>query len=187
MRLNDSLVTQFEFKGREYSIDLAFDNVLDVFSVMGDTTLREHEMVDISLTLLIGEQEHEEPIELWNYIYTTFIERKQERIVQLDRAGNPMPVETSKSKPVYDLEQDAEYIYGAFRQAYGINLYKEQGKMHWSEFRALLNSLPSNTMLQKIIDIRTWKPSKGDSSEHKKNMRELQRVYALCESEGVDE
>ena len=43
-------------------------------------------------------------------------------------------------RPVYDFDQDAAYIYAAFRQVYGIDL--QAGPLHWWAFSALLTSLP---------------------------------------------
>lgn len=187
MRLNNRLTTSFLFDEIEYPIDLAFDNVLDAFEVLDDKNLRDYEKTDICLTLLIGEYEHD-PIELWNHIYTEFIQSKYEEPIQYDRKGNPVPVvkDDEDDKQLYDIVQDAEYIYSSFQQAYGMNLFDVQGKLHWQEFRALLNGLPSETILQRIIQIRAWKPSKHESAEHKENMRKLQKVYALHDSEEVD-
>lgn len=187
MRLNNRLTTSFLFDGVEYPIDLAFDNVLDVLDVLDDESLRDHEKSDICLTLLIGDYEHD-PIDLWNHIYTEFIQSKQEEPIQYDRRGNPVPVvkEEDDDKQLYDIVQDAEYIYSSFQQAYGMNLFDVQGSLHWQEFRALLSGLPSGTILQKIIQIRAWKPSKGDSPKDREDMRKLQKVHALRNSEEVD-
>ena len=67
-----------------------------------------------------------------------------------------------------------------------MNLFKEQGKLHWHEFQALLNGLPTQTIMQRIIQVRMWEPSKGESSEYKQAMRELQKVYSL-EEEGMED
>lgn len=184
MRLNDPLITSFFYGDKEYPIDLSFDNVLDVFDVHADKSLRGIEKVNISLALLIGDDSFEDPVGLWGYVYTNFIESKDKTPIQYDRKGNPMPKMEKEEEPVYDLVQDADYIYSSFRQAYGMNLFHQQGILHWVEFKALLNSLPSDTILQRIIKIRTWEPQKGESSEYKQSMRELQAIYALKGKEG---
>lgn len=183
MRLNDPLVTSFVYEGKEYRIDLAFDNVLDVFDVLSDDTLRDYEKAEISLALLLGEQDYVPSVELWNHIYKNLIEIKRKQPIEYDLKGNPMPVQDEDSKKMIDLEQDAEYIFASFQQAYRMNLYEQQGKLHWHEFKALLNGLPSDTIMQRIIQIRMWKPSKHESSEYKENMRKLQKIYALEEKE----
>lgn len=187
MRLNNRLTTSFAFDGIEYDIDLAFDNVLDVFDVLQDKELREYEKAQINLALLLDEQEYNNPIELWNYIYENFIHKEVKPPIEYDLQGNPMPQhEEDEQEAYYDLVQDAEYIFSSFQQAYGMNLFKEQGKLHWFEFRALLNGLPSDTILQRIVQIRAWEPSKHDSAEYKESMKKLQKAYALHKDEEVD-
>jgi hypothetical protein len=179
MRLNDLLVTSFVYDGKEYNIDLSFDNVLDVFDVLSDDTLRDYEKAEICLELLLGEQGYTSTVELWNHIYKEYIEIQRKQPIEYDLKGNPMPVQDEDSEKMIDLEQDAEYIFASFQQAYRMNLYEQQGKLHWHEFKALLNGLPSDTIMQRIIQIRMWKPSKHESSEYKENMRKLQKIYAL--------
>lgn len=183
MRLNDPLITSFSYDGEEYDIDLAFDNVLDVFDVFDDPELRDYEKAEICLALLLGDQDYQPSIDLWNFIYESFLRMESKQPIEYDRKGNPMPVREDTKKRTIDLEKDAEYIYASFRQAYNINLYREQGKMHWHEFQSLLNGLPADTVMQRIIQIRMWEPSKGETAEYKKNMRDLQKVYRLDDEE----
>lgn len=188
MRLNDPLVTSFKYKEQEYAIDLSFNNVLDVFDYLEDDNLREYEKAEFCLVLLLEMSfEGMEAVELWNYVYEEFIHVKVEQAIEYDLKGNPLPVQPDEEQgKMIDLEQDAQYIYASFKQAYGMNLYQEQGKLHWNEFQALLNGLPSNTIMKRIIDIRAWKPSKGDSGEYRKNMEDLQRRFALDDREEVE-
>lgn len=182
MRLNSRLITSFSFEDKTYDIDLAFDNVLDVFDVMDDKRLRDHEKAEICLALLLGDQEYDKAktIDLWNFIYESFIHIESKEVIKYDLKGNPMPSKNDKKdNKVIDFEVDAERIYASFMQAYNINLFEQQGKMHWKEFQSLLGGLPSDTIMQRIIQIRQWEPSKGDSKEHKEEMEELQELYAL--------
>ncbi|GGB26867.1 hypothetical protein GCM10011409_00220 [Lentibacillus populi] len=185
MRLNDPLVTSFAFEGKEYAIDLSFDNVLDVFDYLNDKTLRDYEKAEICLALLLGDQSFDKAItiDLWNHVYESFIHIESKQPIEYDRKGNPMPVKEDENKNFIDLDKDAEYIFASFQQAYGMNLYREQRKLHWHEFQSLLNGLPSDTIMQRIIQIRMWKPSKGESTEYKQSMRDLQKIYALDDEE----
>ena len=102
--------------------------------------------------------------------------------VEYDLAGNPMKTTASndtKQRAPYDIRYDGDYIYSSFLQAYGIDLFDAQGKLHWRKFNALLSGLPEGTKLMEVIKIRKWKPQKGDSSEYKEEMRRLQKDYAL--------
>lgn len=189
MRLNDPLTTEIEFEGSVYPLDLAFDNVLDVLDTISDKSLMAWEKVDLALNLLVGESNltFEKQMELWELILNRHIQIGSQEKVIYDLEGNPMPTpKSSDDKKSMDLVQDAKYIYASFRQI-GINLFEEQGKMHWEEFQAILESLPDDTILPKIVQIRNWSPSKGESEKEKERMRELQAKYSLSkESREVD-
>ncbi|MEA1855585.1 Gp15 family bacteriophage protein [Cytobacillus sp. OWB-43] len=182
MRLNDPLITEFTFKGETYSIDLSFDNVLDVFDVLYDEVLNPLEKAETALNLLIGCVPDSDVIDMWNLIYQEFIKIENETSIEYDLQGNPMPVQ-QEHEQLIDLSIDAEFIYASFQQAYGVNLYKEQGKLHWHEFQSLLNGLPDETIMKRIIQIRAWKPKNTDSPDYKADMEKLQRKYSLAQEE----
>jgi hypothetical protein len=186
MRLNDPLISSFIYNDKKYSINLAFDNVLDVLEYANSKRFRDHIKAEICLDLLLNEDvKGIEAIELWNFILENFINFEEKQPVEYDLNGNPMPVieDEEETGSHMSIEQDAEYIFASFQQAYGINLFHEQGKMHWQEFRALLNGLPDNTIMKRIMQIRAWEPGKHDSEETKENMKQLKRQFALREVE----
>jgi hypothetical protein len=53
---------------------------------------------------------------------------------------------------VTDFVQDAGMIRAAFRQAYGIDLYRD--RLHWLEFRELLNAIPEGSRYSEVVGIR---------------------------------
>lgn len=180
MRLNDPLITTIEYKENEYEIDLSFDNVLDVFDIMQDEEFLPYERAEIGLALLIGENELEilDQLDLFEMIWEEYINIGEEEFVERDLNGNPMPAK--KTDKIIDLQKDAKFIYASFRQI-GINLFNEQGKMQWVEFQALLEALPDDCIMSKIIKIRTYEPSKGESADHKLEMMKLKKKYSLAE------
>ena len=179
MRLNDLLPQTYKYNEEEIEIDLSFDNILDIFDVLKMVELSEYHRAELCLTLLFGEDviEDVDIIDVWNEVYELYLDSTQEELVKYDLAGNPMP--TKKVEPLIDIDQDAEYLYSSFIQAYGINLIKEQGRLHWFEFKALLNGLPENTIIKQIIHIRSYEPGEHDSAEYKKQMQDLQDFYRL--------
>lgn len=182
MRLNNAPVTSFVYEGNEYDIDMSFDVILDVFDMFEDKYLRDHEKAEIALEIMLGKTfQEEQVIDLWNHIHDNFIGKTEKQHARYDIGGNPMPDRPNEDKPVISLKQDAELIFASFQQAYGINLFQQQGKMHWNEFRALLNGLPEDTVMQRIVEIRSWKPSEGESKERKKHMGELQKIHEIKE------
>ena len=193
MKLNDRLLNAYEYNGTEYPIDLTFDNVLDIFDVLADDDLSDFDKAKLGL-LYLFDGKHLDPematiapedaIETWNDIFEHYISVADKEVVDYDLQGNPMP--KKETKKLLDIEKDAEFIFSSFQQAYHINLFKEQGRMHWHEFQALLNGLPENTIFKRIIQIRAWEPSKHESKEYKKSMSELQEIYSLEDEKEVE-
>lgn len=186
MKLNEPLLNSFELDGIEYDIDCSFDTVLDVFEVFSDDLLNELEKFQVAVEIMTGQHITDALtfLTVWEYIDEHFIKTRKEKPV-LDRNGNPMPVPKEEIDKVrlLDIEEDASDIYASFRMAYGINLFEEQGKMTWQEFSALLNGMPDNTPVARLIQIRDWKPKPHDSAEYKANMRKLQNKYRLDREE----
>lgn len=178
MKLNDALVTNFSIADKEYDIDLSFNKVLDVFEILKEEEMTYLEQAQLIVHLLTGQELYniKEVVDCWIYIKEHFLEIEKET-VQYDLLGNPMPTAKNEEEQekLIDFEQDAEYIYASFLQAYGINLLKVQNKLTWTEFKALLNALPDNTIMQQIIEIRAWKPEYGGD---KNKMRKLQAKYS---------
>lgn len=180
MKLNDPLVSEIEFNDCIYPLDLAFDNVLDVFEILNDKSLEKFEMIDSACELLIGENDLSvsEQAEIFSKVWERYISSTDE-FIETDILGNPMPI---KQDRYIDFELDAKFIYASFF-ALGINLFEQQGKLSWIEFQALFDALPDDSIMSKIIRIRQWEPTNGESPERVSEMRRLQKKYALPSSE----
>jgi len=179
--LDVKLETELDLDGATYSVNMAFDNIMQLFKLLDNPVLTDVDKVQGGIYQLLGtdlDLEIEEQVEVFNYLLENFVNQgsKKEEVVDLD--GNPMPVK--KKDPAQDLKYDASYIYNSFRQAYGINLFEEHGRLDWREFTSLLRGLPEDTEYKKIIDIRTRPYQKGKgTSEANRKLREAKRAYAL--------
>lgn len=78
----------------------------------------------------------------------------------------------------YDFAQDAGHIYAAFLQAYHVDLL-EVGFLHWWAFLALLDDLPEDTALAKIIQWRTMDLAKVKDKELRAYYAELKKRFSL--------
>ncbi|MDY5287598.1 MAG: Gp15 family bacteriophage protein [Lentihominibacter sp.] len=106
---------------------------------------------------------------------------------QLDLFYNPpkkVPRATGSGAPVVDWEIDADLIYAAFRQAYGIDLLTTD--LHWHEFKALFDALPDDTLMVRVIQWRSYKGSDKDILELK-NAWALPEKLTEAEQQAVDE
>lgn len=199
-KLTDKLVID----DKEYALDLSFDNILKMFEMMRDDDIPEYIKPHFAIRMLISKSlagtTREEKAKSFNNDFENYSIEEMSKVfksvfeehislsdvednhVEYDLAGNPMKTTASddtKQRAPYDIRYDGDYIYSSFLQAYGIDLFDVQGKLHWRKFNALLSGLPEGTKLMEVIKIRKWKPQKGDSAEYKEEMRRLQKDYAL--------
>lgn len=61
---------------------------------------------------------------------------------------------------ILDYQIDADYIYAAFLEQYGIDLLETD--MHWHKFRALLNGLNEKVKLREIMGYRCYEGKDKD-------------------------
>lgn len=153
------------WRGKRWPLSPAFDNVLNMYKQTEDGELTPEERLDVMLYYLIDGDCPRDPGLLQAAL--TAIIPPQKRKGSDERA--------------FDYIQDAPYIYAAFRQAYGIDLIAEQGKMHWWKFYALLCGLPQNTRFAEIVQLRQRplpKPTKHNARERAELLR-LKALYRL--------
>lgn len=89
-----------------------------------------------------------------------------------------------QTKRSYCFQQDAPYIYSAFRSQYGIDLNDTRNyDLHWWKFHALFESMGEDQKISKIMYYRTASTS-GCSKSQKHFLNEMKKYYAL---EGSDQ
>ena len=89
-----------------------------------------------------------------------------------------LPRGSSTGVSLVDWDLDADIIYAAFMQAYGIDLI--EADMHWHKFLALFSALPEETLMVKIMSYRAY-------TGQDKDMLELRDKWALPEKLGEEE
>ena len=99
------------------------------------------------------------------------------------RPPREVPRAEETSERLLDLDIDADYVYAAFQQAYGIDL--TEADMHWHKVSALLAAVPQGTTLTDIIGYRSYKGSSKDPL-HKEHMK-LKGMWALPQPVSDDE
>jgi hypothetical protein len=189
MRLYDPLPSSVTVNGREYQLDLSFDNVLFAQHELADNLLLPTDRIDTYLSLLVKGKlpEADQWANLFSAINELLENEPEEPLIDLN--GDPVEAPPQEKKTDFDLDFDADYIYAAFRQAYGIDLITEQGKLHWLQFAALLRGLPSGTKFDDILGIRNADLSeyKGkDNAKTRARLKELKERVALPERSDDD-
>ena len=80
---------------------------------------------------------------------------------------NSTPHDRGGTKDVIvDFMQDGEYIYSAFLQAYGIDLF-DIDYLHWHKFQALFRSLPEECLMSQIMGYRSFNKYNAKKSQEK--------------------
>lgn len=144
LSLTEELTQSIAYKGREYPIDLTFDNVLRFYQLLGE-------------------------------------------YVSASPYGNDVKNSDSTQVPIryFSFTQDAPAIYASFMEQYGIDLIKEQGKLHWDKFKALLDGLGPDTQFRRIVTIRQ-RTTDGLEGEELAALMEQQQYYRLTDGASVD-
>ena len=150
---------------------MSFRVVLAACDALNDDALPDKVKIKTALDLLVKDRHKGCDVDLFRAVISVIFPEKKK----------------DKSPPVIDFSQDWEYIYAAFRQAYGIDLFAES-EMHWFLFLALIRGLPKSTRMAEIMEIRdTPLPART-----KYNAKEIDRLkkakaaYALKSKEPED-
>ena len=96
----------------------------------------------------------------------------------------PETKRNADGKKLTSFEQDADLIRAAFRQEYGIDLYRD--RVHWIEFSALLNALPEGNRYADVLGIRA-RPMPAATKYNIAEREWLTKSKAACALQMTDE
>lgn len=188
IRLYDVLPTAIEFDGVTYAYNPCFDNVLAAYDQLGNDKLVGLDKPAVFFAILEFRPMPAGTVQQFIGLIkavSSQLQTSSEDAVEYDVLGNPIEMPPSKTERHFSFTQDAGYIYAAFRQAYGIDLFREQGRLHWLEFMTLFNGLPDNTVFRQIVELRAKDPGEIKDKKARAQLIEQQKQYALHE-EGSD-
>lgn len=83
-----------------------------------------------------------------------------------------------RASQIYSYEHDAEYIYAAFLDQYGINL-QQVDYLHWWEFKALFKGLKADNEIVKIMGFRAMEIDRDMSKKEQKYYRKMKEMYKI--------
>lgn len=165
MGLYDRPPETLRIDGKEYKIDTDFRIWIKYQdALIGEKTQKERAEALLKLIIELGLPPSPDTMtEMLNF----YIGESHEK----DSGGKSANV-------AYDLIKDSEYIFSAFRSAYGIDLTTE--KIHWWKFRALFKALPDDCQMCKIMMYRTI-DLKDVPKSQKSFYEKMKRKYSLGE------
>lgn len=148
MKLQDRLPDGVTVDGKFYKLDFSFRNVLRMIDILDDDTLMPEARAYNALHCLC---------------------KRPKNALKVLEAVKGLLFKAPRKKGgqrVTDWVQDAGLIRAAFRQAYGIDLYRDD--LHWIEFTELLNAIPEGNRYSEIVGIRARpmpEPTKWNQKE----------------------
>ena len=134
MKLQDRLPEGVTVDGKFYRLDFDFRNVLRMMDELDRDEVMPEARSYNALKCLTNRP------------------RNVEKVLQAVKGLLFEQKPKKDAKKVTDFVQDAGMIRAAFRQAYGIDLYRD--KLHWLEFSELLNAIPEGSRYTEVIGIR---------------------------------
>lgn len=168
--LVDGLPDTVEIGGKSVRINTDFRTGILFEEAIMDADLSDLEKVQTMLSLYYPD----------GCISPEFWREAVDRAAWFYRGGRDKAKGTGSSdndEPCFSYEHDADYVYAAFLQTYGIDL--TETILHWWQFNALFKSLPEDTQIMKIIGYRTMKIPAKMSKEQKAYYRRMKEFYAL--------
>jgi hypothetical protein len=148
MKLQDTLPNGVTVDGRFYKLDFDFRNVLRMMDELDRDDVMPEARAYNALKCLTNRPKN--------------VPKVLEAVKGLLFQEKPK----KDAQKVTDFVQDAGMIRAAFRQAYGIDLYRD--RLHWIEFSELLNAIPEGSRYAEVVGIRVRPmpaPTKWNSQE----------------------
>ena len=164
--ISKQLPNYFTYNGKKYKLNLAFDNIINIFDLFKTDILVGSEITQFVLEMLIAN-----PIG----VKSDAIDMIFNDYINIAKKSN------DNSMRVLDYKQDGMYIYSSFMSDYGIDLFEQQGKLHWWKFVSLLSGLSEKSKMREIMSIRSRPLPEQNKYNQKEiaNLIELKQYYAL--------
>lgn len=169
----DCLPETVEIRGTEYQINWDFRTSILFELLMQDDEMSDSDKIKEALTLYypVMPNRPAEAVEKILWFYRCGKESDESRHTS-ERS------EASPRQQVYSFDHDADYIYAAFLEQYGIDL-QEIENLHWWKFRALFKSLNEKCEFVKIMGYRSMKITSKMSKEQRQFYKKMQAIHAL--------
>ena len=111
------------------------------------------------------------------------VETTTEAMIWFFRCGKGEKEETEGGKdsapvrPDFSYQLDADLIYAAFLDQYGVDLATED--LHWWKFRALFDALKPDHVFSEVRKCRSIRITRDMTPEQKKYYKAMKKLYAL--------
>lgn len=158
MKLTDRIPEGVTVDGKTYPLDFDFRNVLRMMEVLGNDDLLPDARDFLALKCLTNR-----PKNVHNVLEAA------KAILFDEKPGT--------GEKITSFEQDAGLIRSAFRQVYGIDLFRD--KLTWFEFTELLQNLPEGNRYEEVLGIRA-RPLPAPTKYNAKEREWLMKAKQQC-------
>lgn len=172
--LTGAFPESLKISGKEYLINSGFRTVLECNRILEETP----DLPEDNLLRILKLFYREGPRDVWteefvNQMFWFFSCGREKETKRF-----PRKIAGVNGKKPFDFVKDADLIYAAFMQQYGIDLNTQD--MHWWKFMTLLENISADTRLAKVIEYRTIDVSnKNLTKEEVKFYKAMQTYYGL--------
>ena len=168
--LIDPLPTSVEINKKQYEINSDFRTAIIFEMLMQDDEVNEYDKIFTAL-------------ELFYPVIPTNLQEAIDKIMwfyagEVNNVNNSVGKGVTKSEQQYNYEYDADYIFAAFLDQYGIDL-NEIEYIHWWKFKALFKNLKEDNLIVKIMQYRSIDLRKIKDKEEQKRYKELKELYEI--------
>lgn len=169
-----------EVNGQEYSINADYRVFVRYELLMQDSSVSDVDKLTRSLNEFYRGNVPENIEAAANELLRFYTRGKEIKLPNENDAVN------HGDKMIYSYEHDGDMIYAAFRQCYGINLTSLE-YMHWWEFKALFENLPSDCEFMRAVSYRSLKIGSKLPPKEQNRLRKLKEFYALPDNRTAGE
>lgn len=166
MILTDKFPTAVRVNGEVYEVNTDFRVGLKIMQAFEDPKLASYEKQGIMVALLFQKKP------------TDFCAATAAAIKFLD--GGRQKTESSTGR-VFSFTKDADFIYSAFLQTYGIDL--QTASLHWWAFTRMFADLSPDTTFERIVSLRVKRERGLLSKEEQRIWMEAHEVLELEQEE----
>ena len=167
IKLQERLPDSVTVRGRKYKLKPDFRNVLMMMETMDNPEIIPEARTYQALRHVIRHVPKDDTL-------------CAEIMAEVRKTLFPEAKKKESGKKLTSFVQDADLIRGAFRQVYGIDLFRDP--VHWVEFSCLLSCLPEGSRYSDIIGIRA-RPLPEPTKWNRKEREALMRAKAECKLE----
>jgi len=174
--LLDALPESVEIDGADYPVNWGYRTFILIEICIFDTKISDNVRLATAMNYFYVDvpPDPSQAFEKMMWFYRGGVEEKKTKSKGLN------------AKRCYCFEQDAAYIYSAFKTQYNLDLNELFSKdLHWWKFKALFESLDDELKMSKIMGYRLTNTTGMDKGQ-KKFYNEMKSQYALDVETNVD-